>query len=199
MYPTKPPTPTWQQFFWRDIDSRSYKRELLAKIAVIVGGLILLAGCVAACYYLAVTTRTVNSYLHPGYCNHITGVISSYQVSNAPFMAIPLIFMPTTAMAGFVGSHFINFERHHSRQSEKRDISWYAERLFVLRTKSFPDAHSYVSSHGGIGPLVRSGLLSVELGTTLQELFNDHEKSQDVAERWSKFQEEITPKTEEPW
>lgn len=184
-------SPGLRQLFWRDIDRKSLSLELLARISLIVGGLLVLAAVVTACYYLATTTRTINIYERvksgwgPGYINNIIG---TYESSNAGFMAFPIILMTPISIPFFVGAGVVNLERGHgdagnlSREPEKTD-----RLLAIKKCPDFNAARQFISDHGGIGPLVRNGLLTIDQGNTLARMFTDQEKTSKILAKYTTY------------
>src|SRR5271169_2696899 len=88
---------------WRDLGVKSRRQELLVKIALVAGIILLLAGMAVSFYFCATTTQTVTSF---------TGQV--YQWSNAGFCAIPAIFGTVTVFAMVGGFFCCNFERNGS-------------------------------------------------------------------------------------
>ena len=168
---------------WRDISPQDLRNERAAKIALVVGGSLVLIAMLVGIGFLATTTR-VNVF--------------SRIVSNAPF--IPLVAVPglAAALGLIIPAHCINHEYRgngHNPPDDMSDEVAQNELRMILTSSDFKAFYDhYKDRSGGIGPLVRNELLGEEQGNILRGLFDDYHKHQATINRSTSYG---CPKTRE--
>lgn len=153
---------------WRDLDASDIRKEKCLKIGLAAIGLLLLGGlCVGSYHYLQAIAHL--SFLGPTPAIYLSGggilagsfFIASYVVDVEKFRNGWYQFEP-------------NFEkepekalRHYKRLTSKP--------LDVIYNK-------YHCRHGGIRPLVRGGLLTVQEGNRLSSLLKEYARDVDISQ-----------------
>ncbi len=152
---------------WRDITVEDRQKEIRLKIGLTALGVIALIGIVIGMYYCCTTTHSI-------FYRQLHAVV---QESNAPFSAVAIFgLFPVGAL--FAVAACADFEKNKKNRadSELKREEVRQDRLHLIKEKPFSEVHSFLSAHGGLGPLVRNKLLTIEQGEQIQSLTQRYEK-----------------------
>lgn len=158
------PTPEAQK--WRDLSPEEQKKELYIRIALAVGLVILLVGIAVACYFCCTTTSAA--------CGPGDQIIER---SNAIYCMRPGIFGGAGAIALAVLLKITNFEHEKNGLSDalqKEEAKRFGVHL-QLTAGSLEDVHKEYAK-GGLGPLVRCGMLTPAQGSRLRQVFDEYQQ-----------------------
>ncbi len=158
--------PTSEAKAWRDLTAAEQNQELAGRISLVAGILVLAAGMAVAFYFCA--TRTFDFVYQDAVGNLMHRIESTAIFSLFPAIlgGVPLIIMLITLP-------FINRERgkHRWEDNIHKDHLRDDRILFLTESRFDEFMNFYYKKHGGLGPLVRGGFLTVEQGNTLRKLF----------------------------
>lgn len=141
---------------WRDISPCMQRKETALRISLLVLTLLTLIATAISIYYC------------------LPGVIDGYAMSGALMFASCLIgfLVAGSLFSGFICIDFEKCKRGFSPKFKKPGV---IEKHFkFLTTKSLHAIYEkYDHHHGGLGPLVRIGLLTKDEGERLRSIFNE--------------------------
>lgn len=139
---------------YRDISESDKRLELAARVAMAVAVVLVLTGTIVGIRHLQNSFQVVITK---------TGLVR--YVSLAPLGILPGIF-GTAAIVGLIlGIYFLNMEkiRYGEERRSLKEEHQRAERLFELRKSNLDNLYlCYYKKNGGLGPLVRNGILTIE-------------------------------------
>lgn len=141
---------------WRDISPCMQRSEKALRITLVVLGILVLAAMAVSIYFCAL------------------GVVDGYAMAGALMFAACLIGC-MFAVPLFTGAILIDFEKCKRGFSPKFKKPGVVEEHFKFLTTQPPNAiyEKYDHHHGGLGPLVRIGLLTKDEGERLRSIFNE--------------------------
>ncbi len=153
---------------WRDITSKDRQSEKRVKIGLTALGVIILIGTIIGVCFCLTTTRGIFD----------RKLLTVVQYSNAPFSAL-FVFALLPLVGTFLQAACTNFEKNNKdwAESELKREEVRQDRLQLIKEKPFSEVHSFLSARGGLGPLVRNKLLTIEQGEQMQKLTQRYERS----------------------
>lgn len=153
---------------WRDLSEGDQRKEKMVKMALIVGGVIVLIGSVIAIYFLAKAPSTAQ------WCD---GCKTIHVTSPKGFIAFPVIFGFGGGSAMLVFGLKISFES--CTHGSAKDLSTPAARhelMLLLAKGDLGEVYkTYYKKNGGLGPLVQKGYMLSRQGYELRDVLQTYE------------------------
>lgn len=152
---------------WRDLSEQEIFNERALRIGLAVGAIILAIGMAIAIYYCCTTTYS--------FTNDLGELIER---TNAELTVVPAVFGSVGLILMLVFAAAANFEVSNNGSAPEDTPEKLAATKLQMRTASLENIYNYYyRKGGGLGPLVRSGILTVEQGNQLRTLLSGYHTS----------------------